>query len=152
MGIGSIIKSTIIPVLAMVIFGLITLTINTVISVIPVLNLLGCITGPIGMFLGLVISVVALVWAGKGAGGVGSGAVSGALAGFASSVIYGIAAFVLSLLGVGVNAATNSDASVAAIAGLGALGGLALSVLGTGFWTISGAVLGAIGGMMGGKK
>lgn len=149
MDLGKMFKLSLVPAGVMILLSLVSI----VISIVPVLNFLVCLTGPIGF----VISLAVLGWAGYNAvkvggldvvGAAGVGAIAGGLSSFAS----GIVQLIVLTFGIGALGALGGDVGEGALgAGVGAAIGVIAVILGTILGLIVGAVLGAIGGFIAGK-
>lgn len=152
MGIGNVLKYSIIATILLVIIGVI----GAVIGLIPVVGgFLACLAGPLGWLLAALV----LAWAGysavKGGSGLLGAAGTGALSGFLGSIITGIIWLVLSMLGIGVGTALSQDQQSQIVSlvggGFGVAFGLILGIFAIGAWTIGGAIIGAIGGAVAGS-
>lgn len=147
---GKCFKAALIPTVVLVVLGIF----QQVVGMIPILNFLVCLAGPL-FFL---IMLVVLAWAGFSAAKAGmdlvGGAITGAIAGVISAIINGIVGLVLNMLGIGVGAALgNDDLGGAAIgAGIGIVGSIIGIVLGVFIGLAVGAVMGAIGAFVAGMK
>lgn len=150
MDLGKMFKLSLVPAGAMILLSLV----NTVIGIVPVLNFLVCLTGPIGFLIALAV----LGWAGYNAvkaggldvvGAAGTGAIAGGLSGLVS----GIVQLAVLMLGMGPQGLLDGGVGAGALgAGVGAAIGVAAVILGTMLNLIIGAVLGAIGGFIAGSK
>ncbi len=147
---GKCFKAALIPTVVLVVLGIF----QQVVGMIPVINFLVCLAGP----LFWLISMVILAWAGFGAAKAGmdlvGGAVTGAIAGLISSIINGIVGIVLMMLGIGVGTAMGgNDLGGAAIgAGIGLVGAVIGIAIGVVLGLVLGAVMGAIGALVAGMK
>jgi len=147
---GKCFKAALIPTVILVVLGIF----QQVVGLIPVINFLVCLAGPL-FFL---ITLVVLAWAGfsaaKGGMDLVGGAVTGAIAGVVSAVINGIVGLVLNMLGIGVGTALGgNDLGGAAIgAGIGIVASIIGIVIGVFVGLAVGAVMGAIGAFVAGMK
>lgn len=139
-------KVATIPIVILIVIGVL----STVVSRIPVLNILMCLVGiPL-----TIVSLVVTAWAGYKAVkeaqmDIVGGALTGALTGLVSGVVNGVVALVLEMLGMGVGVATGGDVGSAAIgAGFSIIG----IVIGVVVGVILGAILGLIGAFVAGMK
>lgn len=147
MEIGKMLKVSIVPIVLLVIVGVL----QKFIGLLPVIGgLTSCVLFPLGL---LVIAAV-LCWSGYGAGragmGIAGGAVVGTIVGLLSSLISVAISFILDLLGIGVGVATNNFNPVVAMFGVGF--GIVAYLLGVIGWTVTGAICGAIGAVVGEPK
>ncbi len=150
MDIGKMVNLALIPTGALVALGIV----QSVIGLIPGVGpYVGCITGPIG----LVITMIVLGWTGynavkAGGLGVAEAAGTGAIAGALSSLINGIIGLVLLTLGFAGAALGGDGANAAFGTEVGVAIGLFVLVSATALGLVMGAVLGAIGGFIANRK
>jgi hypothetical protein len=157
MGIGNIIKSSIIPIIAIVLIDIVA----ALLSNIP---LLGGFILCIIILPQLAINAVALTYAGfsgtKSGLGLGGAAAAGALAGFASALVNSIIRFVIVIIAGGaftaISAVTSNDPSSGILGGLLGTGisagfGIIGIIIAPFIWAAIGAVMGALGSLIAGK-
>jgi len=153
MDLKKVITATLVPAVLLTVFGVINTVLNFVINTyVPLL----CFLPLILTLIMFVISCAILLYAGYAAArkyqlDIVGASLTGLLAGLVSSIIVQLVSLVLILVGI-LPSASSNPLGAAASGAFNLIGWIIWSVLVIGAYTVVGAVLGAIGGLIGRKK